>query len=198
VSKNDPEVHLVYEDHYVAIYENTAALPRARIAHGVVAVRDAEEAAARLADAVTGGGSAATLGLADQVFVEPSSDGRPPPTAPGGAAAPGEYVRLLEGGDPDRVTLEARLAKPGYVVLADTFYPGWTASIDGMPTLIHPADLLFRSVFVPAGRHTIVFHYAPQVFTASVILLALGAGVSLALVVRGRMTSRASHYHNNR
>ena len=61
-----------------------------------------------------------------------------------------ESNRLAEP-TPETIILKANLAAPGFVLVADTFYPGWTATVDGMPTPIHPANLLFRGVAVSAG-----------------------------------------------
>ena len=41
------------------------------------------------------------------------------------------------------------------------YYPGWIAEIDGKASHILRADVLFRAVEVPAGRHHVVFRYAP-------------------------------------
>src|SRR5262245_32828231 len=157
--EDDPAMPRVYRDERVAIYENTAALPRARIIHAAVPVRDAGEAFARLTEAAATGSHAAAAGLADRIIVEPSADGHPPPEGPAVIAPANEEVQLVDGGDPDRVELVASLVSPGWVVLADTFYPGWSATIDGVATPIHPADLLFRAVFVTRGTHRIVFRY---------------------------------------
>lgn len=64
----------------------------------------------------------------------------------------------------DRVRLIARLTSPGVVVLTDSYYPGWRAFVDGVETKIFPADLAFRAVKAPAGRHTIEFIYRPMSF----------------------------------
>jgi hypothetical protein len=184
--EDDAEVRLVYRDQRVVIYENAAALPRARIVHAAVPVRDQEEAFDRLREAAGDESHAAAAGLADRIFVEPTADGEPVPVAPEASPLPGEEVRILEDGDPDRVELAASLHNPGWVVLADTFYPGWTATIDGVATPIHPANLLFRSVYVPAGRHRIVFEYRPGSFRVGVALAIVGLAVSGVLFVRDR------------
>jgi hypothetical protein len=61
----------------------------------------------------------------------------------------------------------------GGLVLADNWYPGWRATIDGTPTKILVADHALRCIVLPAGRHTVVFEFHPSSF-------AIGAAVSLA------------------
>jgi hypothetical protein len=172
VLQKDPAVRLIYHDARVAIYENTEALPRARIVYGATAVRDLTEALDRLVQSAAGH-SHTTTALAGRIFVEPSNAGEVPPETP--AAYPsGDFVRIADGDDPDEVELEAELSRPGWVLLADSFYPGWKATVDGVPTAIHPANGLFRSVFVSAGTHRITFRYEPSMFRAGLALAAVG------------------------
>jgi Bacterial membrane protein YfhO len=79
----------------------------------------------------------------------------------------------------DQVILDAKMDRDGVVVLTDTFYPGWKATVDGKPAPIHAADYAFRGVFVPQGDHTVVFSYDPVSFKAGVAL-ALLAVIGLA------------------
>lgn len=62
----------------------------------------------------------------------------------------------------------------GYLILADTYYPGWVAEVDGVETPIYPAGILFRGVEVPGGEHIITFTYKPNSFYtgASISLIA--------------------------
>ena len=184
--EGDAALHLVYRDERVAIYENDASLPRARIVHATVAVRDREEAFQRLREAAATGSHAAAAGLASRVFVEPSADGDPVPQGPAALPLSSEDVRIVAGNDPDRVELQASLTLPGWVVLADTFYPGWTATVDGVAAPIHPTDLLFRGVFVPPGTHRIALRYQPRPFRFGLALSVLGLAISAFLIVRGR------------
>ncbi|MCP5097389.1 MAG: YfhO family protein, partial [Chloroflexi bacterium] len=47
----------------------------------------------------------------------------------------------------------------GMVVLSDTYYPGWKATVDGKPTPIHQVDHTLRGIFVPPGAHQIQFTF---------------------------------------
>jgi hypothetical protein len=49
----------------------------------------------------------------------------------------------------------------GFVVLADQYYPGWHAYVDGKETSLYRANLVQRGVVVPAGRHEVLFIYRP-------------------------------------
>jgi hypothetical protein len=62
------------------------------------------------------------------------------------------------------VTIDVEAPKPGVVVLHDLYYPGWEASVDGHQQPILRANLLFRGVEVPAGRHRVTFTFRPLSF----------------------------------
>ena len=64
--------------------------------------------------------------------------------------------------EPDEVKIEALLPKPGFLLLLDTYFPGWTASVNGSPTQIYRADYNFRAVPLPTGKSTIRFLYEPK------------------------------------
>lgn len=65
---------------------------------------------------------------------------------------------------PNGVTIRAALDAPGYLVLADTWYPGWQAKIDGQPAEILRANYAFRATYLEAGDHTVEMVYRPQSF----------------------------------
>jgi hypothetical protein len=72
----------------------------------------------------------------------------------------------------DRVTVRVDTDQPGYLVLADTYYPGWRAEVDGEEAEILVANHAFRAVALELGEHTVVFEYAP-------ISYRVGAGITL-------------------
>lgn len=89
----------------------------------------------------------------------------------------------------DRVRLEAELSEPGYAVLVDSYDPGWRAWIDGRPEPVLRANVAFRAVRVPGGRHTVEYCYRPRTAQVGAALssLALLAGlVAVFTAWRGR------------
>jgi membrane protein YfhO len=65
---------------------------------------------------------------------------------------------------PNAVTIPVSLRQPGWVVLSDTYYPGWFVFVDGRPATLLHADFAFRAVAVEAGDHVVVFRYEPRSF----------------------------------
>lgn len=173
-----PRPELAFEEGKTRIYVNEGYLPRAYAVHEAIVAGD--EAAA-LAAVVA---HAAELG---QLVVLEASDGAVPPTV---TPAGGASVVTVTANRLNRVTLQAEMAAPGYVVLADSYYPGWQATVDGQATPVFQANYLLRAVYVPAGVHTIEFQFRPPDFflggLVSGVTLLLVLGVLAVTVVRRR------------
>jgi len=163
----------VYRDEHVVVYENPRALPRAFVVHEEVHVATPADALAQLP----------SVDLSRVVII----DGRPPaPLPPAPAIDLGqEHVRIA-GLEPRRVRLEATLAAEGYVVFSDAYYPGWTATLDGAPVTIFPANVAIRAVRVPAGEHRIEMRYEPASARIGGWLTLSALGLAVALLIRER------------
>src|SRR5690606_22440288 len=59
------------------------------------------------------------------------------------------------------VLIETGAASPSLLVLNDVWHPWWRASVDGADADILKANVLFRAVAVPAGRHIVRFSFHP-------------------------------------
>lgn len=75
----------------------------------------------------------------------------------------------------NQVILTSNQECAGWLVLADSYFPGWLAFIDEQETPIYKANYNFRAVFVPPGAHTIRFKYSPVSFRVGAIGSFLGA-----------------------
>jgi hypothetical protein len=82
-------------------------------------------------------------------------------------------------------TLEVETACPGYVVLADPYFAGWQATVDGVEVAVLRVRGGLRAVYAPMGRSTVAFRYRPQSVTRGAwmtgfgFLLCCGAGLWL-------------------
>jgi hypothetical protein len=170
ISGDDLPLPVIY-DAGPRIYLNEAALPTAFV---VPQARIIEDKEARLA------------ALLDPAF-DPCAEvllSHPPSTSALGngqpqATLPQPMPSVLRPG-PDRVIIQVKMTQPGYLVLTDTYYPGWRAIVDGRPAEILAADHAFRAVGLEEGEHTVVFEYTPLSFQ-------LGAWISgiTALLLTG-------------
>jgi len=60
-----------------------------------------------------------------------------------------------------QVDIEVQAAESGFVILNDIWHPWWQASVDGRPAPIFKANVMFRAVEVPKGRHVVRFEFKP-------------------------------------
>ena len=64
--------------------------------------------------------------------------------------------------EPDHIALATDAPGPSFVVIADAWFPGWSATLDGHPLDIARVDHLVRGVAVPEGAHRIAMRYVPE------------------------------------
>jgi hypothetical protein len=169
----------VRRDQNETVLENTAALPRAflvpraRVAQPGASLEQMESQ---------------PFAPREEVILAAETPPASPSTlllrAPGRAApAPPGQVRMQRYA-PREVAVDVASPAPAFLVLTDTFYPGWQAYLDGREQPVLRGDSVFRVVEVPAGDHQIVFRFEP----ASVLVgLAVSLG-TLALCVVASVT----------
>jgi hypothetical protein len=105
---------------------------------------------------------------------------------PGHTAAVGTPPALT-GGDPNGIDFTVNLSRDGWVVLSDSYYPGWAVWVDNSSAPLHPANLAFRAVPVPAGTHTISFRFQPVSVWAGAWVSLVGVGILIGLVGLSRL-----------
>lgn len=59
---------------------------------------------------------------------------------------------------------------PSYLVLCDTWFAGWNATIDGEPTKTLKADYNFRAIYLPSGSHEVIFSFSHPGFFAGITI----------------------------
>jgi hypothetical protein len=92
---------------------------------------------------------------------------------------------------PNRVTIHAALDAPGYLVLADAWYPGWQAMVDGEPVELLRANYAFRAVWLEAGEHSAEMVYRPaSVLVGGVVSLVAVICIVIGLVLERKQEAR--------
>jgi hypothetical protein len=179
---NVPALRLLGRNGDTRVYENTNAYPRAWVVHDIQLV-DGQDAAFGFLEARAhrkGG-----------VFIVDEFDARHEAVVEGNGTTAGESLGPPQGArdectgrDRDRATIQGysgnsvslrvKTACPGLLVLPDTYFPGWKATVDGRDATINPTDGAFRGVTVPEGISHVVFRYEPRAFPIGVVLAAAG------------------------
>lgn len=177
----------IYADNEIRLLENTAAFPRAFV---VPSARVAPSLGSALSQMVH-----QPFEPSEQVILADDSTTESMDLAGDrgghGVARVTEYAA-------ESIRIHTSADKDAWLVLSDTYYPGWTATVDGRPTTVLRGDVLFRVVPIPAGEHEVAFRFEPtSVKLGAAISLVAVAGVVLALVVAGRRP-RAGERPNNR
>lgn len=170
-----PEQHLVFTGASgLNVYENPSAYSRVWAVHESVDVPDSVAARALL--------GSSEFDAKRQVFFI-GSGVRPALGACGNPSADSTELSLHGA---NRVTIKASLGCAGLVILNDTYYPGWRATVDGKPASIVEADGIFRGVAVPAGDHVIDMKYRPATVIGGGILSLLAGGIAAVAFLRLR------------
>jgi hypothetical protein len=74
----------------------------------------------------------------------------------------------------NRVRVSVNVPGGGWLVLADTWFPGWQAMANGKQLPIYPALSVLRAVPVAAGQYDVEFVYKPLSFSFGLFLTLLG------------------------
>lgn len=91
-----------------------------------------------------------------------------------------------------RVVIRTELSSPGTLVVLNGFSEGWSARVDGRAQEVLPANLLFQSVDLSAGEHTVELEYQTPGLWPGFVLSALGWAFLVFSVSReGRRIVRA-------
>ena len=82
---------------------------------------------------------------------------------------------------PNRVTIKTQQEGNGFLVLMDSYFPGWTVKVDGEDKPILRANHFYRAVQLGPGEHTLEFEYFPEGFKLGLVI----SGISLLLLTLG-------------
>jgi hypothetical protein len=150
------DAEVVYGTGRMWIYRLNASSARAYVAHHVNAV-DSESV---LGQEELPEFNRETEALIDNESM-PLLQARYAPAQPAAMTAPKSKARIVSYRR-NSVVIDVDSSRAGVLVLHDIYYPGWQASVNGERRPVLRANLLFRGVEVPAGRHRVEFHFRPM------------------------------------
>jgi hypothetical protein len=154
------------------LYHTRTAMPRAFVVHRARVVGD-PEARAAIQDPSQPAREVAFL-----------AEGEP-------LEAPCEGSRaVIIRSEPQEVAIDVDACGPGYLVVSDAAFPGWSATFDGKPRPILRADYVLRAVRVDPGRHAVIMRYRPKSFVLGGALSAVAATLVAATLVVTRPRRR--------
>jgi Bacterial membrane protein YfhO len=111
-------------------------------------------------------------------------------SAPAGRGVSSGTARIASYA-PEHVAVDADAPHGGLLVLDDTYFPGWRATVDGHPVKLSQVDYVLRGVPLPPGRHRVDFRYAPVSWRVGWIVSVLAVlGLIAAIVVGARRRRR--------
>lgn len=156
-----------------------AGAARVRVVAAARRVANNQDAAARLLHEAFDPDREVLLHDAPPTIAPALSESSPMPVATTGARA-----RIVSESSRE-IVVDATTEADAFLVLADTFYPGWVAELDGQRVPIYRANLSVRGLQLPKGQHHIRFAYEARSYiqglTMTVVaMLCLVAWVGLA------------------
>lgn len=161
---------LIFDDGHYQILKNTNAFPRAFLVNSVVKQSNPQKILDTMFSSKTN--------LRNTAVVE--EDLSPLVKLSSGSTKIISYT-------PNNIIVKTSSNGPSFLVLTDSYYPGWKVKVDGMNSKIYRTDFTFRGVEVPKGSHTVEFSYLPQSFIYGVFTAIIGI---LGIVILSFMNFR--------
>jgi hypothetical protein len=184
--KNSNRWRLVQESGETRVYANAQAMPRAWLVPETVTLKPDEVLAALKTSRFPDGRpfDPSRIGLVEE-----------PLELKGDVDAMAEAV--VERVTDTVVEVRTRSSAVSFLVLSDVFYPGWSVTIDGVPSQHYRTNFVLRGAVVPAGAHLVKFEFTPTTFYAgvgiTVLASVLAIGIPIAGMLRGRPDAKGTH-----
>jgi len=157
------------------VLENRAVLPKAWLVPSVVVIDDPGQRLGIMAnDPGFKPDQVAMVESPPSLQLEPYL---PQAHSPAGSAE----VRVYE---PNRIVVEAQLAKNSLLVIGEKYYRWWYATVDGKKTEIVPVDHILRGVYLPPGKHKVEFIFDPLPFKVGKYLTLASLAFFAVMLIR--------------
>jgi hypothetical protein len=109
---------------------------------------------------------------------------------PSGASGAPVRAATITRDEPDLLEIAATADADAYLVIADNYYPGWRAEVDGQPAPVERANYAFRAVPLPPGSHTVRLVFDPPLWRVGWLLAGVAAAGCVLLALAPRLVNR--------
>ena len=92
-------------------------------------------------------------------------------------------VVRIKSYEPNQVSYEVESDKGGVIVFSEIYYPGWTATVDGVEQELGRVDYVLRALQVKPGKHEIVLSFFPKTITRTETIAYVALAILLLLVI---------------
>jgi len=174
----------VFNDGHVAILENKSVLPRAFAvpASGVEFLPDVDAQLERLRDP--------SFDPERSVVVSSHAPSLPSGVLPHSLSQ--GRVELLKGGV-NELAFRAQVSEPAVLVLSQTYYPGWKATVDNNEVPVFAANMTLTGLALPAGEHEVRVVLRPVSFRIGAVLTIFSTAIIAGLFARGLVSNPSFH-----
>lgn len=175
--KHMPQLELVYRGE-INIYRNHMCLPRIFWVPKAIRCRDDQELRERLC-------KSSLSDLTQFVLLEKGHDGISEPASADNESQASHLPEIhIKSYRSDEIELETKTASDGYLVIGNSYDPGWKVMIDEWNGVVERGNYALQAVRLPWGRHRVKLYYQPVPMMTAVKFgyLAWG-GLGLLLLV---------------
>ncbi|MEO0136694.1 MAG: YfhO family protein [candidate division WOR-3 bacterium] len=145
----------VYKGYQYTIYQNDSVLPRAVILFDYVVLPPEN-----IIDYM----KSPSFNPRELLILEDSLPYPHPPKIPAMVEA------KIKKYSPNQIVIETDAPQPGFLLLIDNWHPDWQVMVDGKKEKLLRANYTFRAVYLPPGKHNVVFEYKSLPFIMGMII----------------------------
>jgi uncharacterized membrane protein YfhO len=178
------------KDGPIKIYENQTALPRAFFVQRLVVVNSEKDVLDRMKSPDFNPEEVAYISQEEAQKIQKEI------IAQRNIASKEPFAGSINSVDysANRVLLRTRANKSGFLILSDTYYPGWKAFVNGKEVPVVKVDHIIRGVFLKEGEHEVKFVFRPTtlIIGACISLITL-LGVCVCLFILRKKITPAQH-----
>lgn len=97
----------------------------------------------------------------------------------------------IKSASPNQLEILAELDAPGYLILSDIYYPGWSAQVKEKAIPILPADFSLRAIPLPAGKHVVQLSFTPPGYKIGRVISLTALTVTFILLLMSLRVRKA-------